>query len=558
MKTIKLIGMCLLAAVLCMSLQSCSKDDYQSRIKELIINENNYKFNSDGGSYTREYRNEDLSCFKVSSNVDWCTAVIDHAKSTLTVAVEENETFDSRTAIVTLIDVIDGVSSRSFTVSQGQCDVIQTGEDSYEVGTNGGTVSVAFKSNVSSYKVQIIYNNEGNKDWITIPGNKTRGLVDHQLPLEVAKNTSQEERSAVVRIYDEKTDVEDQVLILQKFEATFKLQKTTFEIDERGGNVDILVESNADFQCYMNPEDSWAKKGDRTKISDDVKCQTIVIAPFTEKKSKRETLINFSNTFGSDVDVTIIQTRYLYIKETSLKLMKLNSQTITLVNEKKWGVKWTSSDENIATVDENGKVTAVESGGAIITVTSEDGNHTDQIAVTVEKPADLGSSLAGSNEPGYDNVEGVKVMTSLECTIINNSENAILLSEVSLYCDGEFLKSKALNKTLNKGGDSFSHEFAIDVEREPVPEESKDEEKTDEEKTDEGKTDEEKTGGDSADDSSNGGRAGSRADTDTEGATKPKVNTHKYYVVWDYSYGGEKFQFTYPDSKASTRRYTRR
>ena len=71
----------MLAAVLGMSVQSCSKDDYQSRIKELIINENNYKFDSDGGSYKREYRGEDLSCFKVSSNADWCTATIDFAKS---------------------------------------------------------------------------------------------------------------------------------------------------------------------------------------------------------------------------------------------------------------------------------------------------------------------------------------------------------------------------------------------------------------------------------------------------------------------------------------------
>ena len=126
MKTIKLIGMCILAAVLGMSVQSCSKDDYQSRIKELIINENNYKFDSDGGSYKREYRGEDLSCFKVSSNADWCTATIDFAKSTMTVTVDENETFDPRTATVTISDVVDGVSKRTFTVSQAQCDAIQT------------------------------------------------------------------------------------------------------------------------------------------------------------------------------------------------------------------------------------------------------------------------------------------------------------------------------------------------------------------------------------------------------------------------------------------------
>ena len=38
----------MLAAVLGMSMQSCGKDDYQSRIKELIINEDNYKFTSEG------------------------------------------------------------------------------------------------------------------------------------------------------------------------------------------------------------------------------------------------------------------------------------------------------------------------------------------------------------------------------------------------------------------------------------------------------------------------------------------------------------------------------
>ena len=239
MKTIKLIGMCILAAVLGMSVQSCSKEDYQSRIKELIINENNYKFDSDGGSYKKEYRGEDLSCFKVSSNADWCTATIDFAKSTMTVTVDENETFDPRTATVTISDVVDGVSKRTFTVSQGQCDAIQTDKGSYEVGTNGGSVSIKVQSNVS-YKVQITYG-EGSKDWITVPTSKTRGLVESTLTLEVAKNTSQKERSATVRIYDEKSGVEDRVLITQQFVAKFKLEKTEYEIDEHGGTVNINV-----------------------------------------------------------------------------------------------------------------------------------------------------------------------------------------------------------------------------------------------------------------------------------------------------------------------------
>ena len=104
------------------------------------------------------------------------------------------------------------------------------------------------------------------------------------------------------------------------------------------------------------------------------------------------------------------------LEEESVKLMKGVEQTLTLVNEKKWGVTWTSSDEKIATVDENGKVTAVDGGGAIITVTSEDGNHTDQVALTVEKPADLKDNLVGSNEPEYEYVDGswVKLLQMLE------------------------------------------------------------------------------------------------------------------------------------------------
>ena len=46
-------------------------------------------------------------------------------------------------------------------------------------------------------------------------------------------------------------------------------------------------------------------------------------------------------------------------------------------------VTWTSDDPNIATVDENGNVTAVKAGKTTITVTTEDGNRKASCAVTV-------------------------------------------------------------------------------------------------------------------------------------------------------------------------------
>jgi hypothetical protein len=47
-------------------------------------------------------------------------------------------------------------------------------------------------------------------------------------------------------------------------------------------------------------------------------------------------------------------------------------------------VIWSSSDETVAAVDQNGLVVAVSEGEAVITVTTEDGNYTDTVTITVQ------------------------------------------------------------------------------------------------------------------------------------------------------------------------------
>lgn len=62
--------------------------------------------------------------------------------------------------------------------------------------------------------------------------------------------------------------------------------------------------------------------------------------------------------------------------------------TVTPDNATNKNVTWSSSDTNVATVDENGVVTAVAEGTATITVATEDGNKTATCAVTVNKKED--------------------------------------------------------------------------------------------------------------------------------------------------------------------------
>ena len=57
--------------------------------------------------------------------------------------------------------------------------------------------------------------------------------------------------------------------------------------------------------------------------------------------------------------------------------------TVAPANATNQGVTWTTTDTTVATVSNNGKVTAVGTGNAVIVVTTKDGGKTDTCAVTV-------------------------------------------------------------------------------------------------------------------------------------------------------------------------------
>lgn len=75
--------------------------------------------------------------------------------------------------------------------------------------------------------------------------------------------------------------------------------------------------------------------------------------------------------------------------------------TITPENAKNKSLTWTSDKEAVATVDENGKVTAVAEGTAKITVKTVDGEKTAICTVTVTAKTSGSSSSGSSSRPSY-------------------------------------------------------------------------------------------------------------------------------------------------------------
>ena len=104
-----------------------------------------------------------------------------------------------------------------------------------------------------------------------------------------------------------------------------------------------------------------------------------------------------NTTTISDSTVTDVEVTEVKLNKTSLTLEIGKSETLTATvlpeNATDKSVSWTSDNEKIATVDANGKVTAVAAGETLITVTSKNGKKAT-CDVTVNAPAPAFTSIA--------------------------------------------------------------------------------------------------------------------------------------------------------------------
>ncbi|MCL2041345.1 MAG: Ig-like domain-containing protein [Bacteroidales bacterium] len=123
-----------------------------------------------------------------------------------------------------------------------------------------------------------------------------------------------------------------------------------------------------------------------------------------------ETNITVTTEDGNYTDVCIVTvTDKIAVTGVELNIHTLplaKDETCPLIatvlpeNATNKNVTWESSDETIATVDENGVVTAIAEGETNITVTTEDGNYTDVCIVTVTE--DVGIEALPSTPEGGD------------------------------------------------------------------------------------------------------------------------------------------------------------
>ena len=142
--------------------------------------------------------------------------------------------------------------------------------------------------------------------------------------------------------------------------------------------------------------------------------ETIEGKPFARWTATGVTLTDSTTTKisftmpSNDVTLTTVYTTLVNkvsLDKTELDLTVGDTQTLTATitpddaNNK--NVSWSSDKPSVATVDKNGKVTAVAAGTANITVETVDGKKTANCVVTVTAKSSGGSSSGSSSTPTY-------------------------------------------------------------------------------------------------------------------------------------------------------------
>ena len=157
-----------------------------------------------------------------SSSDTWCSispASGQSGQNTITITVNENDTYDDRVAIITLQS---GTTTQTITISQVQKDAIVLALKEHEIEYNTKSVDFEIQTNVD---IHVSISDEA-KAWISQAN--TRALQSISLHFDIAENDGTEERSGTITI--EGGNASQKVTIKQNFDFLAKERKALIDL----------------------------------------------------------------------------------------------------------------------------------------------------------------------------------------------------------------------------------------------------------------------------------------------------------------------------------------
>lgn len=349
----------------------------------------------------------------------WITSVTTRGLTTTTLKfhVAENADLKKREGYII---VRSGEFEEKVTVYQeGSAASIVLTQSEYTVGSEGETIKVELKSN-TNYEVEL-----PKEDWVTEV--TTRAYSSHTHYFAVAKNETYDARGAEILFTDKENGVTEKVKINQAQRDGIVVSQSLYNVDETGGIVEVEIASNIDYETSIDSD--WIKETVKARGLTGQKL-SFTVAAMPEGVSRIGKIVFTNQVTNIAETVTVQQQRHLYLKETSVELvetkpMKLNYVCVSLDES----LIWESSDTNVASVTQEGVVTGVNKGVAVITVATKDGKYKASCEVVVKAITDY---ITFSTSSSIISVGGW-INKSVSSTIKNNSGYDITLRSLTIY-----------------------------------------------------------------------------------------------------------------------------
>ena len=295
---------------------------------------------------------------------------------TVTVSASPNDTYDDRTATVT---IMAGELSQTITVVQPAKKGMIVPQMAFQLASDATSFEVEVHANVD-YTVSI------SSDWIRQTG--TKGLTAKQLQFSVEENTDYDPRVATIIIEPSVPDVIEEVItVLQAQRDAIIVDGQNYHMPYGGGAIEVKVSANVVYDVQSAVD--WIQYKGTKGLSDSV------IKLFVDENmngSSREGSVTISQKDGSlKYTITVNQDGYVSVSEVSLDKTNLElvvgesatlTATVTPSDAANAAVSWSSDNTGVATVSSSGFVTAVGPGSATITAKAD--NKSASCKVTVE------------------------------------------------------------------------------------------------------------------------------------------------------------------------------
>ena len=222
---------------------------------EITLNATAADFSTDGGSDEITFTSSAAWTAEViNSRADaWCSinpTSGEAGNAKITVTTTANDTPDDRTASII---IKAGSASKTINISQKQKDALTVTASKFEVGAEGGEVTIEVKANIDfEYAIE-----ESAKEWITYQ--TTRAIKTSTLVFKVAENESEEKRECKIVI--KSGEFNETVTIYQAGSTpTIILTKDKFSVPSAANTITVEVKSNVDVAVEMPDNAEWIKE----------------------------------------------------------------------------------------------------------------------------------------------------------------------------------------------------------------------------------------------------------------------------------------------------------